>query len=459
MTESFLVTVVSVTIAILLLTLCLPGFNELTGKRIPLPFHRFSFWLGLLGLTCVTAFIAGIYPALFLSSFRPLSVLKPSATRPRSGTGWLRKGLVVFQFTLSILLIIGTLVVSRQVDYIQSRNIGYDKNDLIYVPIEGNLSRDYDYLKEAAGKSPGIASISFISDDPDYLDNNSTDISWEGKPPGKLMEAAEAEVKLDFVQTMKLSLAAGRDFSASFPTDSSAWIINETAAREMGYSHPIGRTLTMWGRKGRIIGVVRDFNFKPVHERIRPLILSILLRPKAYGTLLVRARPGQTRQALATLQSLCTTLNPAFPFTYQFSVDAYLSSYKNEIVIRSLADGFATLAILISCLGLLGLAAFTAERRTKEISIRKVLGANVLRLFLMVCSEFIALVALALALAIPLSLVLMNNWLDNYAYRTSIAWWIFALGGGVAVLITLLTIGYQALRLASTSPIRSLRTE
>jgi putative ABC transport system permease protein len=458
MTESFLLTTVSVGIAIILLAILLPGFNQLTRKQIRLPFDHFSFWMMLLLLTGATGFVAGSYPALFLSSFNPLSVLK-GAVRFGSGSRLFRKTLVVFQFTLSIILIIGTIVVSRQVGYIQSRNIGYDKENLIYVPMEGTLSAQYSLLKEEAGSSPGIESLSYISDDPDYMDDNTTDLSWEGKGPDRLLEAAQAEIEGDFVQTMELTLVRGRDFSSAFPSDSTAYLINETAASEMGYTDPVGRTLTMWGRKGHIIGVLKDFNFKPLHERIKPLVLFTFFHPRRYGTILVRTKPGQTKQALATLASLCRQLNPGFPFSYQFADEAYLSSYKSEQVIRSLADSFALLAILISCLGLLGLAVFTAEQRTKEIGIRKVLGASVPALFMIVSKEFLALVGMALLIAAPLAWFLMNRWLDNYAYRITIAWWIFALAGGAAFMITLLTIGFQSIKVALANPVRSLRTE
>jgi putative ABC transport system permease protein len=458
MTESFLLTTVSVGIAVILLAILLPGFNQLTRKQIRLPFDHFSFWMMLLLLTGATGFVAGSYPALFLSSFNPLSVLK-GAVRFGSGSRLFRKTLVVFQFTLSIILIIGTIVVSRQVGYIQSRNIGYDKENLIYVPMEGALSAQYSLLKEEAGRSPGIESLSYISDDPDYMDDNTTDLSWEGKGPDRLLEAAQAEIEGDFVQTMELTLVRGRDFSSAFPSDSTAYLINETAASEMGYTDPVGRTLTMWGRKGHIIGVLKDFNFKPLHERIKPLVLFTFFHPRRYGTILVRTKPGQTKQALATLASLCRQLNPGFPFSYQFADEAYLSSYKSEQVIRSLADSFALLAILISCLGLLGLAVFTAEQRTKEIGIRKVLGASVPALFMIVSKEFLALVGMALLIAAPLAWFLMNRWLDNYAYRITIAWWIFALAGGAAFMITLLTIGFQSIKVALANPVRSLRTE
>jgi ABC-type antimicrobial peptide transport system permease subunit len=458
LTESFLLTIGSVAIALFLLSILLPGFNYLTQKQISIPFSHASFWIMLVMLTALTGFIAGGYPALFLSSFKPISVLK-GTIHPGSNGRWLRKGLVIFQFTLSVILIIGTIVVSRQVDFIQSRNIGYEKENLVYIPMEGDLRNQYNVFKSDAARLPGIESVSYLSDDPDFMDDNTSDLSWEGKAPDDYLEVAQAAVAYDFVQTMKLSLVKGRDFSRDYPSDSAGYIINETAAREMGYADPLGKTLTMWGRKGPIIGVLKDFNFKSVHERIKPLVLFTFLQPRPFGTILVRTGRGQTKQALAGLETLCRQLNPGFPFSYQFSDEAYLALYNSEQVVRSLSNIFAVLAIIISCLGLLGLAAFTAEQRTKEIGIRKVLGAGVPSLFILVSKEFLLLVGASLLIAAPLACYVMNKWLDNYAYRITIAWWVYALAGLIAFVITLLTISFQSVKVALTNPVRSLRAE
>jgi putative ABC transport system permease protein len=458
MTESFLVTVLAIAVAVLMLVLLLPGFNELTGKEIHIPFQSAGFWGMLLLLTAATGFVAGSYPALFLSSFKPISVLK-GAVRLGSNGRWLRKGLVVFQFTLSVMLIIGTIVVSRQVDFIQSRNIGYDKENLIYIPMEGDLKWKYKVLKDEAAKMPGIASVSYLSDDPAFMDDNTSDLSWAGKGPDAYIEATQSAVTYDFVQTMKLTVVRGRDFSRDFPSDSAGYLINETAAKAIGYTDPIGRPLTMWGKTGPIIGVLKDFNFTSVHERIRPLVLYFSLWPRPTGTILVRTQPGQTRQALATMESLCRQLNPSFPFTYQFSDAAYMALYKSEQVIRNLSKIFSFLAIVISCLGLLGLATFTAEQRTKEIGIRKVLGASVGGLFVLLSREFLVLTGLALLIASPLVWYVMSKWLGGYAYRIDMGWWVFALAGGIAFVITLMAVGVQSARAAVANPVRSLRAD
>jgi ABC-type antimicrobial peptide transport system permease subunit len=257
---------------------------------------------------------------------------------------------------------------------------------------------------------------------------------------------------------MKLQMASGRDFSRDFPTDSVGYIINETALNKIGYSDPIGKPFTLWGKKGRIIGVVKDFHFNSLHDPINPLVLHFG-EIGGYGSALIRTQPGKTKEALATLQTLCRELNPEFQFTYSFADEEYKKLYDNEQLVSKLSGGFAFLAIFICCLGLLGLAIFTAEQRTKEIGIRKVMGASVRSLFTLLSSEFITLVFISLVIASPISWYAMNKWLQNYAYHTKIEWWVFLFAGLIAILITLLTISYQAVKAAVVNPVKSLRSE
>lgn len=459
MLESFLVTMIAVAIAILLVSILLPVFDHLAQKEIALPFGHPLFWLLLFLLTIVTSIVAGMYPALFLSSFHPVSVLK-GTFMPGPGNRSFRRLLVVVQFTLSIILIIGALVVSRQVDYIRTRNIGYDRENLVYIPSDGSLGARYDLFKQQAAGIPGIESVSFVSDDPAYMDQNTTDISWEGKPPDRTIYVTNEAIALDYVRTMRLTLVQGRDFSGAFPTDTMGYLINETAARTMGFTHPIGKMITIGGnRKGPVIGVLKDFNFTPLRQAIRPLVLYTYFHPVGNGELLVRIRPGQTKATLDRLAALCRTLNPAYPFAYRFSDEAYMALYTNEAVVRSLCDLFTLLAVVISSLGLLGLSLFSVEQRRKEISVRKVLGANVASLFVLIAREFVLLVATAFVIATPLAGWLMTRWLQNYAYRATLVWWIFALAAGAAFLLTLLTIGFQTMRTALSNPVRNLRAE
>jgi len=455
--ESLFVTSLAVIVSLVLLTLLLPLFNQITQKQIELPFNQAAFWAKLVSITIITGLISGSYPALFLSSFNPVKVLK-GALKIDSGTTFFRKGLVVFQFVLSVIIITGTIIIARQMNFIQSRNLGYDRENLIYVPIEGELSTQYEAFKTEGLKMPGIQSISIASSRPTKIDNGTESVEWLGKDPAVSIRFVQASVGYDFIHTLKLKLLAGRDFSRDFPTDSVGYIINEATLKRIGYTNPIGQPLTFWGKKGKIIGVLKDFHINSMHEQINPLILW-LGEKESYGSLLIRTEPGKTKEALASLETLCKKINPAFPFNYAFSDDEYQKLYQNEQIVGKLANVFAFLAIFISCLGLLGLAMFTAEQRLREIGIRKVLGASVSSVFGLLSSEFLLLVIIALVIASPIAWYAMNKWLQGYAYHTPIQWWIFAFSGGVIILIALATVSFQAIKAALINPIKSLRSE
>ncbi len=455
--EALLIVLLAAAIALIIVTSALPFFNQLTGKEIVLPFNNILFWLSIAGLLLVTGFISGSYPALYLSSFNPVRVLKGSL-KFSQGALWFRKGLVVFQFILSIILIIGTIVISKQVKYIQSANLGYDRENLIYIPLEGDLTAKYELFKNQALNMPGIKNITRMSQNPTQIDNGTGGIGWEGKDPNSGVEFTQAAVGYDFIKTMHTQMVQGRDFSKDFATDSAGYILNETALKITGYKNAIGKPFTFWGQKGKIIGIVKDFHFNSLHEQIRPLILWYG-ENKEWGEALIRTEPGKTKQALASLETICKELNPKFPFTYKFSDEEYQKLYKSEQVISKLSDYFAFLAIFISCLGLLGLVMFTAEQRTKEFGIRKVLGASPATLFNLLSKEFLLLVFVAMIIACPVAWIIMNNWLQNYQYRVSITWNIFIMAGALSILIALITVSFQSIKTAVANPVKSLRTE
>ena len=455
--EAVLLSFFAIVISLLLVALILPSFNSITGKQIPLPVNQKIFWISLPALALVTGLISGSYPAVFLSSLNPVRVLK-GTLKFSTGAAWFRKGLVVFQFALSIILIIGMIVISRQVDFVQSENLGYDRENLIYIPLEGDLTGKYSLFKDQALKMDGVKHVTRISQTPTQIENGTGGVEWEGKDPKTLPMFTQASVGYDFTKTMDIKILEGRDFSKDFATDSVGYIVNEAALKKIGYKDPVGKPLTFWEKKGTIIGVAKDFHFNSLHEPINPLIIRYGEK-ETYGAVLVRTDPGKTKQAIANLEKLCKQLNPQFPFTYSFSDEEYQKLYKSEQVISKLANSFAFLAIFISCLGLLGLAMFTAEQRTREIGIRKVLGASVTALFTLMSREFIFLVCIALLIASPVAWWLMNNWLQNYAYRTPISWWMFLLAGTLAIIIALITVSFQATKAAIANPIKSLRTE
>ena len=455
--EALLIVSIAIIISLVLVMLVLPVFNQLTGKQIHIPLADPTFWLIITGLLLVTGFISGSYPALYLSSFKPVRVLKGSL-KFSSGALWFRKGLVVFQFMLSIILIIGTIVVSKQVNYIQTVNLGYDRENLLYIPLEGDLTPKYQLFKNQSLQMLGIKGISRITDNPTQITNGTGGVEWEGKDPTSDIEFAQSAVGYDFIKTMHLQLAQGRDFSKDFATDSAGYILNESALKRIGYKNPVGKPLTFWGKKGTIIGVLKDFHFNSLHAPINPLVLR-LGENIEWGNALVRTEPGKTKEALASLEKVCKNLNPKFPFTYKFSDEEYQKLYKSEQVVSQLARYFAFLAIFISCLGLLGLVIFTAEQRTREIGIRKVLGATVPNVVGLLSKDFLKLVLIANLISWPLGWWAMSKWLQNFEYRITISWWVFVLAGLAAVLIALLTVSYQAIKAAIANPVKSLRTE
>jgi ABC-type antimicrobial peptide transport system permease subunit len=455
--ESIVLTSLAVVVALMLMVSLLPLFNQITQKQIQLPFNQISFWLNIVIITIVTGLISGSYPALYLSSFNPVKVLK-GTTRLSAGAVWFRKSLVVFQFVLCLILIIGTIVVSEQVNFIQKKNLGYERENLIYIPVEGELINKYPAFKNEALQMPGIQNISFISDNPVYLDQWTNGVDWEGRSPNTLISFEHPDAGYDFAKTMKLEVANGHYFSKDFPTDKDGYVLNETAAKDMGYANAVGKFITVNGRRGKIIGVLKDFNFRSLHETIKPMIIRFG-ENEDHGNILLRTQPGKTREALVNLEALCKKFNPAFPFTYSFTDEEYQKLYNNEQVIGKLSNTFAFLAIFISCLGLLGLVIFTAEQRTKEVGIRKVLGASVTSIIQLLSSDFLKLVFIAILIASPIAWWAMKSWLNNYAYKITISWWMFAAAGGLVILIATVTISFQAIKAAIANPVKSLRTE
>lgn len=455
--EAILMACFSAALALVIVGMALPAFNLLTGKAIVLPTGEPKFWLNLGGITLLTGLLSGSYPAFYLSGFNAIRVLKaalPSGTR---GDALFRKGLVVFQFTLSIVLILATILITQQINYMHNARLGYDRENLMYLPIEGEMGKELEVFQTEAAKLPGVAKLTVCSgDNPTYMGSGTLGMNWTGKDPNESVRFIHTNIGRDFLKTMKIELAAGRDFSPEYLTDSNAVILNETAVKLIGYKDPIGKTIKMYDYPLHIVGVVKDFHFQSLHDAMLPLVL---LNSKWYSTIVVRTQPGQTRVALAGLEKLSRQLNPAFPFSYKFADAQYAALYKSEEVTGRLSALFALLAISISCLGLLGLSLFTAEQRVREIGIRKVLGASVLSLFAMLSRSFLGLVGISYLIAAPLGWWAMHRWLAGFAYRTSISGWTFVVAGLLAVLVALVTVGWHTLRAAGANPVRSLRSE
>jgi len=453
--------VLAMAASILLLFLLLPAFNHFTDKQIILPLTQPIFWATLLAITLVTGMIAGSYPALSLSALQPIRTLK-GIFRFTTGAIWFRKGLTIFQFVLSIVFLIATIVIVRQTRYVQNTNLGYDRDNLIYIRIEGQLSKPdkYRLFKQQASVMPGIRIIDRSTETPHSMDFVIDDaIKWEGKGKNDHVGFKPASVGFDFVRLMDLKTVQGRSFSPLNATDSAdAFMVNEEAVRRMGMKDPIGKWVSAWKKKGHIIGILKDYHTGSLHEPIKPVILDVK-EYEYFGVIMIRTYPGQTPQALASLEKVYKEMNPGYAFAYQFVDEEYKKMYATEQITSRLSILFAVLAILISCLGLLGLVMFAAEQRVKEIGIRKVLGASLGQIVSLFAKDFLQLVLIAFLIAGPLAWYTMNSWLHDFAYRIAISWWIFALAGISALLIALLTVSHQALRAATANPVKSLRSE
>ncbi|QHW01536.1 FtsX-like permease family protein [Spirosoma endbachense] len=458
--EAVLLTFLSSLIALTLVQCLIPLFNQLTEKQMAIPYANPFFWAGLLGLALITGLLAGIYPAFFLSSLQPVKVLKANSStallRFKTGAVLLRQGLVVFQFTLSLLLIIGTLVISRQMHFIRTKNLGIDRGNVIYMRVDGELTKHFEPFRQALLQASGIQSVSSAAEDPLYTGNSTTGVSWRTKLQTDNTLFFVLPVSYDFVKTMNIRLLAGREFSKAFPADSTNYIINEEAARRMGIKHPIGQEFSLEDVHGTIVGVVKNFHLNSVRVAIEPLVMPLAT---TNTMLIMRTQAGQTERALASLEQLTKQFNPAYPFTYTFADESFERLYKSETLVGKLTRYFALIAIVIACLGLFGLAMFMAEQRTKEIGVRKVMGASIGSIVALLSGDFMKLVGVAIVLASPLAWWAMHTWLQTFAYHVELAWWMFALAGGLVVGIALLTVSFQSIKAALVNPVKSLRSE
>jgi predicted permease len=461
--ESMFVSFLAIVVSLLIVALILPSFNALTEKHLSINLTDPSFLLILLGLTVITGVISGSYPALFMSTLKPIVVLK-GLLKFKPGATYFRKGLVVFQFALSIILILGMIVIYRQINFIHNKNLGFAKEDLLYMPLEGDLRKNFMAFKDELLKQPGIKNISSAQSSPLEVGSSTQGVRWPGKDTTKLILFSNNPITYDYIKTMGIQLVAGRDFDPSFSLDTSNYLVNEAAARKIGYKDPVGKELTMWGDKGSIIGLMKDFHHNSLHVPIEPLILRLFkgswVKENGYwGNVIIRTEKGKSKQAIASMEKVFKQFNPGFPFRYYFTDDEIAKNYKAEYTVSKLSRYFAFLAIFISCLGLFGLVTFTAEQRTKEIGIRKVLGASITGIVRMLSKDFLMLVLIAAVIAFPVAWWAMYKWLNDFEYRVDIGWWVFVVAGVVALLIALITISFQSIKAAIANPVKSLRTE
>ncbi len=460
--ESIMLTAFASTLAIVFVHLALPFFNNLSGKYLALHLTSNPWTIpGLLALILFTGILAGSYPAFFLSSFKPVSVLKGRFSYGKKSIG-LRSGLVVFQFFISILLIVGTTVVYKQLSYIQNEKLGYNKSQVLILPETWLLGKNQEVFRQQLLQDPRIESVSvsgYLPAGPSYGNNF---FVYPDNESSRLVKTLRYDVDYSYIPTLGMQIAQGRNFSKNFGTDSSAVILNETAAKAFGWGKDaIGHTITKRNNDGstyplRVIGIVKDFHFKSFHELISPLVMTLT---NDAGTTILKVKPGNIAELLQTIKSHWNALSPDGPLTYSFLDERVNETYHSEKTTGIILGIFAGLTILVACLGLFGLVTFTAEQRTKEIGIRKVLGASVSGIVQLLSKDFLKLVLLGLLIATPVAWWAMNKWLQAFAYRINITWWMFAMAGLVAICIALFTISFQAIKAAVANPVKSLRSE
>jgi putative ABC transport system permease protein len=456
--ESLLVAAFSFLLALIIVQLCLSFFNVITDKKLVILFNEPLFWIAGILFTLFTGLLAGSYPALYLSSFKPVKVLKGTFKAPRFAA-LPRKVLVVLQFTVSIILIIGTVIVFRQIQFAKGRPIGYSQVGLLVLPMQTNdIHRQYGTVRNELLKSGAIAEMTESDGPTTEIMGGSGGLDWKNKDPNLAVVFPNASVSYGYGKTVGWQIIDGRDFSEAFVTDSLAFVINETAVKFMGLTNPVGKTVRWNGVPFHVIGVIKDMIVESPFQAVQPSLFHLSKDPG--NVIIIKINPAENAsEALTKIEKVFKIYNPSQPFEYQFVDDLYAQKFKNEKRTGQLASSFAILAVFISCLGLFGMASFMAEQRTKEIGVRKVLGATVFNLWQLLSKDFVALIIISLLIAIPISYYFMHQWLIGYQYRTEITWWIFAGTAIGAIMITLFTVSFQSIKAAMANPVKSLKSE
>jgi putative ABC transport system permease protein len=455
--ESLLHAGLALAVAVGAVLLVLPAFNNLAGKTLTLNFIRDSrVLLALLGITLVTGLVAGSYPAIFLSSFQPAKVLK-SVSSSGSSKPRLRKTLVVVQFSIAVVLLIGTAAVYKQLNYIRTINLGFNRHHVVTIAMNRVIRPNYQAFKDELLGDTGVVNVTAATSRPTWV-GNINPVYWEGRNPGQYETMNFVATDHDYIKTFEMEIVAGRDFSREFSTDPQNYIVNEAAVRMMGLEDPVGKLFSIWENRGTIIGIVKDFHNRPLSQEIKPTVIT--LNPAwAPAVIFIRIKPENVARTMNRIEQTWKRFAPGHPFEPVFLDESYEDLYRSDRRMGVIFRDFAGLAVLISCLGIFGLAAFTAQQRTKEIGVRKILGASTPGIVSLLSREFLLLVTIANVIAWPAGYFLTNRLLQNYAYRTGLPVWIFLGAGLLAYLIALLTVSLQSFRAARTDPVHALRYE
>jgi putative ABC transport system permease protein len=456
--EALFMAFFSVITGIILMAIVLPSFNTLAQKNLSLDLLNPVHLLALLAITIICGLVAGSYPSLYLSSFNPVYVLK--GTKLKTGSaGFIRKGLVVLQFTISIVLIISTMIIFQQIQHVKSRELGYNKDNLIVMNMQGDLGKKFSVVKLDLLSTGGVTNVALTDHETIYGGNNSNDFSWKGKDPNAQIIISQRSVSPELLSTCGIKIIQGRDFNPNAARDTSNIIITETLAKMMNSPNVIGMVIHEGTDNYNIIGVTSDFVYGDMYVKPDPLIFFCTPHGEYASSMYIRIKDrGNPETAVSKIQAVMKKDNPANPFDYKFVDDEFNQMFLSEMLVSKLSRVFAVLAIIISCLGLFGLAAYTAERRTKEIGIRKVLGASAASVAGLLSQEFLLLMGISTLIAFPIAWYAMYNWLQDYAYHITISWWVFALAGGAAMLIVMMTISYQAIKTGIANPVKSIRS-
>ncbi|WP_345951710.1 ABC transporter permease [Mucilaginibacter sp. PAMB04274] len=455
-TEFILILIAALLLAAALMPVLTPFYQEISGKLYNIDYWKLST-IKIVGWVALgTIILASVYPAWILSSFNPNDVLKANFNKAARG-GWLRKGLVIMQFTFSVLLIICTIVITKQLKFIQTKNLGYDRENVLMVPLNGKVSSQLQRVMHELKSDKSIRDVSFASGFLLAMGGSTDNINWPGKVNNQA-HISPMQIAANFTTAMQMKFADGQGFTGS-PADSAYYLINESAARMMALKHPVGTIINLWGKQGEIKGVIKDFNNASLKEEIKPTIFSAVQASEFGGYLYIRARAEATKQAIAKTEELYKSIDNIRPFEYRFLDEDFDAMYRKDIQTAKLFKAFASVAILLSCLGLFGLAVFTAERRTKEIGIRKVLGASVQSISFLISKEFTGLVIIANLIAWPIAWYIMHQWMQEFTYRTEISWYIFVIAGFFSLLLAVITVSSQAVKAAIVNPVKSLKTE
>jgi putative ABC transport system permease protein len=458
--ESLLIVLFASVLAVLLVTFTLPWFNQLADKNLTFPFYSINLWLTGIAFILVTVLLAGSYPALYLSSFNPVKVLK-GTFRAGKLAAIPRKLLVVVQFTVSVTLIIGTILVFRQVQFARNRPIGYTRDRLFTIALNNaEIANHYEQFKNDLLSANLVEKVAISSSNMTNISSGANNLEWKGKDPNTQAAFGTILIDPDYAGVVKWKLSAGRDFSPKLASDSFAFIFNEAAIQLMGLKKPVGENVRWHGKSWHIIGIAKDMVMTSPFEKSVPTVFLMNDHERSFNVITVKLKASSTAStSVSDIEKVFKKYSPSAPFDYKFTDEAYAAKFNGEERIGKLAALFASLAIFISCLGLFGLASYIAEQRTKEIGVRKVLGASVYVLWKMLSKDFVNLVLIGCLIAVPISYYFMNQWLQQYEYHTTMDWWVFGMAMGMALLITVLTVSFQSVKAALANPVKSLRSE